>query len=105
MRVRSFRILFGIAAGLLIKIPDLFAETAVYSCDARALRYRKIILSARGGQGRVMKNPGRRLGALIFLHAVAVPAAAGESTVYTYDGLGRLVAVTVSGGPNDGQQT
>lgn len=52
-----------------------------------------------------MKNPGRRLGALIFLHAVAVPAAAGESTVYTYDGLGRLVAVTVSGGPNDGQQT
>lgn len=52
-----------------------------------------------------MKRSGSRLGALICLHAVAVPAAASEATVYTYDGLGRLVAVTVSGGPNDGQQT
>lgn len=44
------------------------------------------------------------IGAFVYLIAIAPPAASSESTIYTYDALGRLVTVTVSGGPNDGRQ-
>jgi hypothetical protein len=36
---------------------------------------------------------------------LAAAASAAETTAYTYDALGRLVTVAVSGGPNDGRQT
>lgn len=37
--------------------------------------------------------------------AIIVPSVASETTVYTYDALGRLVTTTVAGGPAGGTQT
>jgi YD repeat-containing protein len=43
------------------------------------------------------------IGAAAWACASAAAAQASETVTYTYDALGRLIAVTTSGGPNDGQ--
>jgi len=48
---------------------------------------------------------GPCVSAIVCFHMLAAAASAAETTAYTYDALGRLVTVAVSGGPNDGRQT
>jgi hypothetical protein len=43
--------------------------------------------------------------AVVFLGFAATPSLATETITYTYDALGRLVAVVHSGTVNNGQQT
>lgn len=53
-------------------------------------------------QGKRMRRP------TVFAMLVALmsaPAHSSETISYSYDALGRLVATTMSGGPNNGQQT
>lgn len=45
------------------------------------------------------------VGAVTCAALLGSPVLASESTTYTYDALGRLVVVSVSGGPNDGHQS
>ena len=51
-----------------------------------------------------MNNQARYLlGAAAGALAAGGAAQASETVTYTYDALGRLIAVSTSGGPNDGQ--
>lgn len=45
-----------------------------------------------------------RVSALVCVGLVTTTAVANESTVYTYDALGRLIATSITGGPGNGRQ-
>lgn len=47
----------------------------------------------------------RQIFFVIALASIAVTASAQETVTYSYDALGRLVATSVSGGPNSGMST
>lgn len=52
-----------------------------------------------------MRRVGSRIGAFICFNLMVTAAWARESTIYTYDALGRLISTSIAGGPNDGLHT